>query len=412
MRTITPSIWQFNSLLHLNTSVPCSAKKLTIKIEKVKNHVAPSVISIMECEKHKTVKKELGTNSFTDILVSHILGLNIKVPKLALENNIMIVKGNLRNIYRGELPKDVSSDIKVGRFTIAADEIIKNNWNKLISEVDLKKEEVKVIEELFVDNRHKEFELKKNIVGFFLSQDLPDIRLATEVQHRAKLLLWSQTGKFTPEEDQMIIDFVEKKGNTWIKLSRLMRRRESVVKLRFELLQSKKENTSGKFKANENEIILLEIFEINQKNMLEGGKISKEDWQEIGKKLNRVPASVDQHWRQVLLPTLKRYHAGTLSTDLKEVLVSHMRENKLNYSQDVDWKQLVKLPQFAGTTPYYLGQMLNKIRSSVQQKHPEISAAEITAETLQWYLDNREPSALKKDENKVIHPVLCGKYFD
>ena len=76
--------------------------------------------------------------------------------------------------------------------------------------------------------------------------------------------------------------------------------------------------------------------------------------------------------------------------------MSHMMEKKLNYSQDVDWKQLVKLPQFAGTTPYYLGQMLNKMRNCVQQKNPEISAAEISAETLQWYLD----SAVKKDEYK------------
>ena len=31
---------------------------------------------------------QLATDLFTDILVSHIMGLNIKIPKLALENNI------------------------------------------------------------------------------------------------------------------------------------------------------------------------------------------------------------------------------------------------------------------------------------------------------------------------------------
>jgi len=210
MRTITPSIWQLNSLLH--TSSPWLAKKPAKKKikDQIKTQVAPSVLFIMECETHKNVKKELGTDSFTDILVSHILGLNIKIPKLALENNIVFfkVKENLVNIT--QLPKHVSTDIKIGRFTVACDDIIKNNWNTLISEVNLKKDEVKVIEELFVVS-DKAFELKKNIVGFFLSQDLPDIRLAAEVQHRAKVLLWSQTGKFTPEEDQTIIDFVEKK---------------------------------------------------------------------------------------------------------------------------------------------------------------------------------------------------------
>ena len=80
--------------------------------------------------------------------------------------------------------------------------------------------------------------------------------------------------------------------------------------------------------------------------------------------------------------------------------MSNMMENKLNYSQDVDWKQLVKLPQFSGTTTRHLQQLLKTMRYCIQQKHPEVSPVEITAETLQWYLDNREPSALKKDENK------------
>ena len=70
--------------------------------------------------------------------------------------------------------------------------------------------------------------------------------------------------------------------------------------------------------------------------------------------------------------------------------MNHMVENKLNYHQDIDWKELEKLPQFAGTTSQYLGQQLGALQNIVLQKHPELSRSQITAETLQRYLDNRE----------------------
>merc|ERR1719154_593996 len=155
------------------------------------------------------------------------------------------------------------------------------------------------------------------------------------------------------------------------------------------MLKSNKENISGPFEANEDEKLIVEVFKVN-KNAVEDGKIVKKDWQRIGKQLKRCPDSVRQHWMKTLLPTLKRYHAGTLSTDMKEVLVNYMVENKLNYAQDIDWKELEKLPQFAGTTTQYLGTQLGTLQTLVLQKHPELSRSQITAETLQRYLDNRE----------------------
>merc|ERR1719154_178247 len=133
------------------------------------------------------------------------------------------------------------------------------------------------------------------------------------------------------------------------------------------MLKSNKENISGPFKANEDEKLIVEVFKVN-KNALEDGKILKKDWQRIGKQLKRSPHIVRQHWMATLLPTLKRYHAGTLSADMKEVLVNHMVENKLNYAQDIDWKELEKLPQFAGTTTQYLANQLSSLQNSVLDK--------------------------------------------
>merc|ERR1719154_903938 len=136
-------------------------------------------------------------------------------------------------IKRGEFPKNVPADIKVTGFTPAEDEIIRDNWKRLLSEVYLDQKEEQVLQEMFASYRRDEtFDRKKNIVGFFLLQNLPEVRLATEVQHRAKLLLWRRSGKFTPEEDQIILDFVLSEGNlaistfNWGELARQLRREE------------------------------------------------------------------------------------------------------------------------------------------------------------------------------------------
>merc|ERR1719154_77366 len=175
-------------------------------------------------------------------------------------------------IKRGEFPKNVPADIKVTGFTPAEDEIIRDNWKRLLSEVNLDKKEEQILQEMFASYRREEvFEMKKNIVGFFLSQNLPEVRLATEVQHRAKLLLWRRTGRFTPEEDQRIIDFANKQGDDakprWGKLARHMRRQDAnKVKTRYELLISyKKDIISGVYTADEDKKILIEVFKVNKK---------------------------------------------------------------------------------------------------------------------------------------------------
>ena len=178
--------------------------------------------------------------------------------------------------------------------------------------------------------------------------------------------------------------------------------------LSYEVLKSNKEKILGHFNAEEDEKLLVEVFKVN-KNAVEDGQILMKDLQRIGKQLARSPDSVQSHWMNTLLPTIKRYHAGTLSTDMRELLVNHMVENKLNYHQDIDWKELEKLPQFAGTTSQYLSSQLVSLQNNVLKKHPELTRSQITAETLQGYLDNKEPLTAgtgamknKRDEYKEL----------
>ena len=180
------------------------------------------------------------------------------------------------------------------------------------------------------------------------------------------------------------------------------------MRSRYEVLNSPKETQCGPFTAREDEIIPQEVFVVN-KNILNDGKITKLDWQKIGKKLQRFPTALYDHWKFQLEPMLKRYHARTLYVDMKEVLISHLVENNLNYAQEVDWKELVKLPKFSGTTPSYLQKILANLIVHAAKKYPELSQAELTSGTVQRYLNNstryRSTKKMKYQENLIAFYV-------
>ena len=414
MRIITS--WQFSSSMH--TTGCFTAKNKKEKNENLKTSYLTEAIvkttqvtcSIMECDDHKTIKQELDKETLTDILVGHILDKEINVQKIALETNITVTKKNLRPIAiskRG-IFENLASEVKVGGFTVAEDEIISDNWIKLMTEANLQDQE-EVMKELFEQSsKGKILALKKNIVGYYLSQGLPDVRLATEVFQRARIILCAKKGPFTTKDDRIILNFVEKEGKDWAKLSRQLGRTSSkTVRVRYELLTD--ENSKrGTYTVDDDEMILTEVFAVN-KNILEDGKIRSEDWQKIGIKLQRSPRHVQEHWKRTLEPMLKRYHAETLSEDIKEVLISHLVDRKLYYVQEVDWNELVKLPKFAGTTPAFLQQQLTNLRVATADKYPELSKVELTTVSIQKYLDNttRKP-ILKKLE---YQENLC-EYYD
>jgi hypothetical protein len=116
-------------------------KKATKKAEKEKE--AQAMSNILEEEEHQTILKGLDSDSrvLTDRMVGHILTKNIKVFKLALENNVVVSKEGLGCIKkRNDLPKYLDPEVKTGRYSAAEDSIIKSNWEKLVDELKLKEE--------------------------------------------------------------------------------------------------------------------------------------------------------------------------------------------------------------------------------------------------------------------------------
>ena len=165
---------------NFHTSSTVNKETKTKKAEKEKE--TPAMSNILEAEEHLTILKGLDSDSkvLTNWLVGYILAKNIKVFKLALENNVVVSKEGLGYISKkGYLPKDLNPEVKTGRYSVAEDSIIKLNWEKLTKDLELTEEDA--VEELFKNTSNDEdLGKKRNIIGYFLyHQSQPPVFLSS-----------------------------------------------------------------------------------------------------------------------------------------------------------------------------------------------------------------------------------------
>ena len=101
-----------------------------------------------------------------------------------------------------------------------------------------------------------------------------------------------KTGKFSAEEDWIILYFVQREGRKFAKLGKLMSRRSNSVLVRHQYLVNLELNSKdgARYTVDEDKLIITEVFTVD-KNILNDRKIKKEDWAQIGKKLQRNPQS-------------------------------------------------------------------------------------------------------------------------
>jgi len=403
MRTVSSNstVWQLANKIHTTAMWESKTRNLVKKKEKKVSTLCP----IMNSAEHKAIQKEVGQDAPLDILAGHILGRDIKVQAVALQKNISIFRSKPVRITKRDVPKaeDLDPEINFGKFNPQDDEIILKNWSHLFkntkSKIDLKEKDA--VKEIF-ESTEKDKGLKNNVLGYYLSQGLPDIRLATLVFQRARVLLCAVKGEFSTEEDSEILEFVEKEGKKWSALAMQLGRTNSVtVKDRYDVLTNEYKN--GSYSLSEDKTILGEVFAVDR----DGKNITAEDWKRIGEKLKRKPQRVKNHWLSTLEPVLMRYKAGTLNMDVKKVLLDHLVKNNMNYTQDVDWKELAKLPKFAGSNSVYLAIQLSIMKQNTGKMSPGLSPVQLTTGAIQsWYnTSNRLPNTKKEEYQEELIAV-------
>jgi len=376
--------------------------------ENLINQSKSAFCSIMDCKTHVALQRDLNLDSMTNLLVGFILATNIAVHRVALGYNVSITSKESppRHLEKHQLSKILDPKIKFGKYSKRDDAIIESNWKSLIEELRI--DEARAIRDVFeTKSEKKDHGIKRNIIGYYLSQKLPDIRLATDVFHRAWLLNCVKKGFFSAEEDMIILDSVKAEGRKFVKLARQLGRSRNSVRARYDLLVQEDNCKNGtKYTFDDDKIILDGLFAANA-NILNEEPLSKEDWARIGKQLQRSPSRVYHRWFCVLKPLLHRYHAGNLEVDMNEALIDHMVEHDMNHAQDVDWVELTKLPQFSGSTVRSLQHIHGLLKQKTKRFFPDLNPEHLTSMEIQKYLKTRKKRAASKNKKEYEEKLIA-----
>ena len=266
--------------------------------------------------------------------------------------------------------KKKSKKIQFGRFTPQEDELIKRKWNDLCSHCGIEKPEDLLRElEIKVSSKDRLERKQLNVMGCYLDPDLKKARHATEVVHRAIYILNSfVTGKYTPEEDKIILDEVERNGDDiavfkdlCLKLNRNPIWWKS-VRTRYKYLLQRKDLKFGKWTIDEDKFVIEQLFMNKELGIDTINSIVHSDhksFQEIKRNANQVQT----HYEAYIKPILLSYYYGKMDYNWKYDFLCYVVENKITSVKEIQWNEVVKL------FPYQTRQSMHIAQMHIFQQH-------------------------------------------
>ena len=308
--------------------------------------------------------------------------------------------------------------LKSGGFTMRSDKLLLQQYERLLkkAKVDEGKLKVELFSEEKVANtssstrREKWFLLKRQLLGFWLLQELPDgdRRLPTEVYARLATLLFS--GNFTKEDDAVILAWVEEHGaKKWSHLAQRLGRfypkaGDGLRQRHVQLVRQLEGRQTGAF--TDEEVARLTYLVLKQnRNIAEECESSVIDWDVIADDMKRSNASVNKFYNTMILPTLKRYQANTLGVDVRADLLWKLKEKGSKYYIEINFQELAEMPEFRGHTGRSLGIIYDRLLSRVARKSMK-SSREITVDqVLEYWATSkkyRKPASLKRREEVIV----------
>jgi len=380
-----------------------------------RNYAAPRrrVESEIQFVKLQDIKQFKGLEKYTfttkssqDYICKFILQKNITVPNL-------IGRTRTTDIFQRSNLMQLPSIVSFGKFDAEEDKIIVENVENLVKHSKMKS----FVEVLEIDPRDEHRFTRIEIIGSYLSQGLQKIRLPQEVFARTRKLLICPKGDFTETEKRIIDEHISGCENfkDWSSLAKKLGRDRAAVRncaLRF--IREKEKIIRGGYTAEESKKVLDHVYAINNNALSEDFTIPSNVWHELSNCLNRPRYHVFMHWLARLQPLLTRYEAGVLEVDFKIPLLKYCISKDIMYSQNANWVEISKDPQFAGTTPSYLTNLYKSIRYKTKQS-PSYKGRkdhEITTKVmLEYELTKKAVSKLSdKTKSKVWEKCVLDYY--
>ena len=315
------------------------------------------------------------TESEVDKVVCFILEQNIQVRYINIKYKYYSVNQVHKRPIEKLNMKQNCPGIKFGRFStriFGDDESIRRQMKKLISEAKIENP-AKLIANLKSQNEEKKrikFKkgLKSNILGAYLGQELPYIRLSCDVFNRAVTLFhFNNTGHYTKEEVTFILESVEQLGespNTFKHIAHILKRPNYCnIENRYNLISNYKGCNKGFWTSSDFETFFDYIF-----GKANSGKQSGPDYiqsvsiaviYKAAELLNRFPPNVYLNWLKSIKTTLLDYHIGNLHSDCRMELYEYLVEKKVKAPQEIDWKEV--LSKFPNHNYYSISKELTTV---------------------------------------------------
>ena len=253
-----------------------------------------------------------------------------------------------------------------------------------------------------------------SVIGIYLAQGLKGKIHHGHVFRQSMLLLSSHVrGAFSPEEDRVIIEEVEKNGeclSTWKEICAKLDRNLSggynfsTIRTRYkEVLKIPRK--SGAWTFEEDQCILQHLFKDSQICSIDKVKsIRFNDFKNL-KEINRPPSNINTHWEHAIKPALLLYHLGPSHSSSKERFLKYILDVGVEQIGHIDWKEV--LEKFPSETH----KSLVTILSNINRKKKNSKSGERTLKTaINEYIQNensRKSDDTQKKQKYYENIVSC-----
>jgi hypothetical protein len=345
------------------------------------------------------------TNSELDRAVSYVLKLKtpIRYVSIQVSRKTLEYKKN-----RSPYPKLV-----LGKFSAYQDgdkDRIMTKWKCLTDMADIANS-LQFSGQLF-DIVNGDFKNWKALtVGAFLSMDLEGVRHAGDVIDYA-IKLFSRSGKFQKEEDDMILEYVKLHGSNsaaWKNLAASMKVRSDSLQYRFQSLTEKRQ--SGTYSQEEDLTIIDCLFpNDSDKNIeyIQSLSYSKMNSMGLVDILQRNIKLLYFHWSAIICPILVRYHHGLVLKPWKEDVFRYIIEKNIKTMHEMDQASLDLIAP--GISVLCVGQEMNRCRRFSSQRLPLHDVVKLGMETAKnSKLNVKRIQAIIDHYAKGIDPVTQQK---
>jgi hypothetical protein len=339
--------------------------------------------------------------SEVDKVVKFILDQNIQVRHI----NISLCRyTNARAPELKVLHKKMPS-IKFGRYSagdFGDDDRLKKRWNELVETVPIIDPNQCIVD--FSQLKTREVLKKRNVLGCFLGQDLPNVRHCADVfQHACSLLNPLKSGKFSQEEDQIILKEAKKSGanlSTWKSVILKLNRKDTVIiARRYTALTKGQSLFKGKWTLTEDEV-LLESLLSGKKNagIDEIKSVCMKDFQMCSEKLNRSKVNVYIHWRNIVMPILLSFHYGTLHQPWRRDFFEYLIKKKIAGVQDIDYSEASRF--WPEQSPTSFVNSLKAFSSKQAEQHKPLH--KIIEENVHSFKDIQETERVRNYREEIV----------